>query len=312
MPSIVAYLDALGYSNHTREDLAGAVQLLSDQQRLLNQKISDRLHHPAQSHTDPTLAAFSAARQVDSFKLFLSFSDSTFIASERPDDFLPQLAHFLISCFEYTGNAFRNGTEGSRPEEVQVKVFGRGASMTTETEHSYSSIWRGGLGEGTLHVSEAAALRNGNVVQVPNLSGTAVVNAARAEKGGRGPRLFCTPDFSRHFGPHLHHYFSRVDDNYSEFLWPAFSYGDGNPSGEISEFSDLWLPAVRLWRSKKNTSAFEHYDEFLKLLIRSCLCWARYADYETDAIQFIRRRVEEDLGFCLVEGYLVNLDPQAS
>ena len=311
MPTIVAYLDALGYSNYTRDDLAGAVQLLSDQQWLLNQKISDGLHHPAQAHTDPTLAAFAAARQVDSFKLFLPFSDSTFIASERPDDFLPQLAHFLIGCFEYTGNAFRNGTEGARPEEVPVKVIGV-STVTTEVEHWYPSMWRGGLGEGTVHVSEATALRDGKAMQVPNLSGTAVVNAARAEGGGRGPRLFCAPDFSRHFGQPLHRYFRRVDANYSEFLWPAFSYGDGKPSGEINQFSELWTPTVGLWRSKKNTPAFEHYDEFLKLLIRSCLCWARNAGYETDAIQFIRRRVEDDLGSCLVEGYLVNLDPQAS
>jgi hypothetical protein len=301
MPSIVAYLDALGYSNYTREDLAGAVQLLSDQQRLLKQKISDGLHHPAQSHTDPTLAAFAAARHVDSFRLFLPFSDSTFIASERPDDFLPQLAHFLISSFEYTGHAFRNGTEGSRPEEVQVKVFGGGASVTTETEHWYPSMWRGGLGEGTLHVSEATALLDGKAIQVPNLSGTAVVNAARAEGGGRGPRLFCAPDFSRHFGAHLQHYFRGVDANYSEFLWPAFSYGDGNPSGEINCFSELWFPAVGLWRSKKNTGAFEHYNEFLKLLIRSCLTWAKNAGYETEATAFVRRRVQDDLGADLLD-----------
>jgi hypothetical protein len=94
-----------------------------------------------------------------------------------------------------------------------------------------------------------------------------------------------------------------MDDNFSEFLWPAFAYGDGNPSGEINHFIDLWFPAVGLWRSKKNTGAFEHYDEFLKLLIRSCLCWAKHAGYETEATALIRQRVSDDLGADLLDLY---------
>lgn len=295
MPNIVAFLDALGFSAYTGEDLSGAVQLLADQQGVIARKLQDANHVPPSG-----LEEFATMRGVSAFKHFLPFSDSTFIISDQADQFLPQLAHFLIACFNLTGNAYRNGTEGSRPEEVQVKVFG-GATVTTEVEYWYPSMWRGGLGEGSLHVFDVTALRNGVTVQVPNLSGTAVVNAAKAESGGRGPRLFCSPDFSKHFSQHLQHYFRRVDDRFYEFLWPAFAYGDGNPSGEISNFSDLWFPAVGLWRSKKNTRAFEHYDEFLKLLIRSCICWARNAGYETEATDFVRQRVSHDLGADLVD-----------
>jgi hypothetical protein len=79
MPTIVAFLDVLGFSNHTEQDLAGAQLLWRHQEFILRQKLEDRQLHPASTYADPSLAALADAHLVDSFKDFLRFSDSTFV-----------------------------------------------------------------------------------------------------------------------------------------------------------------------------------------------------------------------------------------
>jgi len=133
-----------------------------------------------------------------------------------------------------------------------------------------------------------------------------VVEAVMAERKCRGPRLLCVAGFEKNFGPDIQRYFRKVTEETYELLWPAFIYNlNNNPSNEMFEFVKLWRPAVALWKSKRGHKAFEHYDEFLKLLVRSFLCWAEIAGCTTEAREKVRRWVSADLSEKLIETYLL-------
>jgi len=302
MPTIVAFLDVLGFSDYAKEDPDGAVRLLGHQEFILRLKIHDGKFYPPSKYPDPSLAATAEAHLVDSFKHFLPFSDSIFIVSETPDKFARQLSHFLIECFLLIGHAFDDGEDPANPETVEITEFPSGAR---HKQKWYPPLYRGGLGTGAVTVGGVTAVEDGKDLRVPNLAGAAVVEAVMAERKCRGPRLLCVAGFEKNFGPDIQRYFRKVTEETYELLWPAFIYNlNNNPSNEMSQFVKLWSPAVALWKSKRGHKAFEHYDEFLKLLVRSFLCWAEIAGCTTEARTIVRRWMARDLSEDLIEAYL--------
>jgi len=302
MKLVFAFLDVLGFSSYSERDLAGAQLLLRHQEFILRQKLNDGHSHPAASYGDPSSASLAEAHLVDSFKHFLPFSDSVFIASDSPDKFAKQLSHFLIECLQLVGHAYDDAADPARPEAVDVTVFPAG---TKHSEHWYPPLWRGGLAFGEIDVFDVTGLRDRQVYTTPNAAGPAVVKAVGVERfGGRGPRLFCEREFIQNFGADIQRYFWPVTDSISELLWPAFLYSLENPAHiELSQFHELWGPAVGLWKSKQGHKAFEHYDEFLKLLVRSFLCWARIRGCEQKARDKARACIANDLSESLIETY---------
>lgn len=311
MATIVAFLDVLGFSNYTKEDTDGAVRLLGHQELILNLKLQDGKLYPASKYPDASLATTAESHLVDSFKHFLPFSDSIFLVSEDPDKFAKQLSNFLIECFMLIGHVFDAPKEDAlNPEVVSVTEL---PSMARRKEKWYPPLYRGSLASGEVRVGGVTAVEDGKVLRVPNLAGSAAVKAVMAEKNClgpdkrkcRGPRLLCESGFEKNFGPDIQQYFRKVTEETSELLWPAFIYNLNNNSRiEMSEFIKLWSPAVALWKSKRGHPAFEHYDEFLKLLVRSFLCWADIAGCTTDARTNVRRWIAKDLAEDLVEAYL--------
>lgn len=305
MPKIVAFLDVLGFSAYTEQDLSGAQLLLRHQEFILQQKINDGRSNPASSYANPSERALAEAHLVDSFSHFLPFSDSTFIVSESPDKFAKQLSNFLIECLQLVGSTYSDADDPARPEAVEITEFPLGAK---HSERWYPPIWRGGLATGDVTTFKVTGIENGQPLQIPNLAGTAVVKAVRAEKIGkcRGPRLFCEVGFESNFGVDIQPYFKPVTDKISELLWPAFLYCRGNsPAVEMNQFDELWHPVVALWRSKQGQSVVEHYDEFLKLLIRSLICWARMAGCEPVAYKLAKDRIRADLSEALIDAYML-------
>ena len=75
---VVAYLDILGFGNHTYTNVEEALELLSNYQTIINQKIIDNDLHPPPSYSIE-LQELSKQNIVDSFEYFLPFSDSVFI-----------------------------------------------------------------------------------------------------------------------------------------------------------------------------------------------------------------------------------------
>jgi hypothetical protein len=179
MPAIVAYLDVLGFSGYTEQDLSGALRLLGHQEFILRQKLQDGKLHPPNSYSDSSLAALAEAHLVDSFKHFLPFSDSIFIVSETPDKFARQLSHFLIECLLLIGHVYDDADDPACPETVKITEF---PSATTHQESWYPPLWRGGLATGELVAGGVTGIENGKDVRIPNLAGLAVVKAVLAEK----------------------------------------------------------------------------------------------------------------------------------
>lgn len=304
MPTIVAYLDVLGFSGYTEEDFAGALRLLSHQEFILRLKLQDKTLHPLSNYSDPSLAAVAEAHLVDSFKHFLPFSDSIFIVSETPDKFARQLSHFLIECFLFGGHIYDRTNDPARPEVVKITDFPSG---NTHHQHWYPYLLRGGLASGELVAGGVTGIEGEKESRIPNLAGPAVAKAVWVEKSPncRGPRLFCEAGFEKNFGKDIQPYFRDVTNTISELLWPAFAYNLNNDSQiEMTEFHDMWGPALALWKSKRGHPAFEHYDEFLKLIVRSFLCWAEIARCTTEARRVVRRWMAQDLSEELVERFL--------
>ena len=312
MPTIVAFLDVLGFSSYATQDPDGALRLLGHQELILRLKIQDGQFYPPSKYPDPSLAATAEAHLVDSFRHFLPFSDSIFIVSETPDKFVRQLSHFLIECFLLIGHAFDAPKDDPmHPEDVKITEF---PSMARRKEKWYPPLWRGGLASGEVHVGGVTAVEDGKDIRVPNLAGPAAVKAVMAEKNClgpdkkkcRGPRVLCEAGFEKLFGTNIQRYFRKVTEETYELLWPAFIYNlNNNPEIEMSEFRKIWGPALALWKSKKGHEAFEHYDEFLKLLVRSFLCWADIANFQSKAREQIRVWIANDLSNDLVEAYLL-------
>jgi hypothetical protein len=161
------------------------------------------------------------------------------------------------------------------------------------------------LAFGELRVGGVTGIDDGKETRIPNLAGSAVVKAVAAEKKCRGPRLMCEAGFEKNFGADVQRYFRKVTEETQELLWPAFIYNLNNdPRNEMFEFVKVWRPALALWKSKRGHRAFEHYDEFLKLLVRSFVCWSEIVGCERDASDKLRAWLKADLSDDLVEAYL--------
>ena len=302
MPTIVAYLDVLGFSSYTEMDLAGAISVLSHQRNILDQKLVDGRDWPAASYKDPGLARVASAHLVDSFLHLLPGSDSTFLVSEEPDKFLCQLSNLLLECLQLVGDAYANTDTPQQPESVEIRDFTNGP---LKRENWFPPLWKGGLATGTLQIFPVTGIERHKRVTTSNLAGTAVVKAVRAADTARGPRLFCEAGFEQHFGDAFRPFFRRVNTSMSELLWPAFKYIDGNnPRVDVNLFDDLWRPAVALWKSKKGQSPFEHYDEFLRLLIRSFVAWGDTVGVGNEVKILARHRIQADLNESLIGMYL--------
>ncbi|MEI6075310.1 MAG: hypothetical protein WCS94_07045 [Verrucomicrobiota bacterium] len=270
---------------------------------ILRLKIQDGKFYPPSKYPDPALAATAEEHLVDSFKHFLPFSDSIFIVSETPDKFAQQLSHFLIECFLLIGHAFDRPADPTQPETVEITEL---PGMTRLKEKWYPPLWRGGLASGEVRVGGVTAVEDSKDLRVPNLAGPAVVDAVLLEKKCRGPRLLCGAGFENNFGTDIQRYFRKESDAVSELLWPAFLYNRNNdPQNEMYNFQKLWTPAVALWKSKRGHVAFEHYDEFLKLLVRSFLCWAVIAGCEQEAREKVHAWISKDLSEQLISAYLL-------
>jgi hypothetical protein len=205
------------------------------------------------------------------------------------------------------GHAFDDAEDPIHPETVEITEF---PSRARRKEKWYPPLWRGGLAFGEVRVGGVTAVEDGKDLRVPNLAGQAVVEAVRIEGWAktakcRGPRLLCEASFKKHFEVNIQRYFRDVTETVSELLWPAFIYNlNNNSRNEMFEFQKLWTPALALWKSKRGHVAFEHYDEFLKLLVRSFLCWAEIAGCKDEVRTSVRAWISADLPKDLVEVYL--------
>jgi hypothetical protein len=212
----------------------------------------------------------------------------------------------LRACFGLNSLAYNAPENRSRPERTTV-LQASPTSLKTTQELWYPAQWRGALALGDVKVLKVTAIDDGKRIKIPNVVGPAIVEAVGLEKTGKGPRLFCSNGFPACVSSELQHFFRPVKNqsDVSEFLWPALQGRKARFDRNMNDFWDMWLPAVNLWKSKQRPHiAFEHYDEFLRLLIRSAVCAARLKKAEPQAREYLRNRIRLDLSEALIDEYL--------
>jgi hypothetical protein len=277
-----AFLDLLGFTEYAKSDLVGAARLLESQREILSTKLRDAQWY---QKGDTALSALAHKHLVTGFDHFLPFSDSILITGKSPTDFIQQLSTFLIAAFSFTGHAYADPENPTKPEEVTERII---SSLGTkpEPQNWFPALWRGGVTFGRVELLTGLGMVSGAPVPVPMLIGTPVAEAVALEKNsGKGPRLFCVPDFKSRVAADLASLFRPVAGrNCDEFLWPALSFHDrARPLEELGQIHQLLLPAVTLFKAKKGTPVEEHYFEFVRLIVRSALAWGRSCGVESKA-----------------------------
>ena len=293
MQAAFVFIDLLGFSEYTREDLGGVARLLESQRIILNTRLSDEKWYKARN---TQVTPFARARLATSFEHFLPFSDSICIASSDPNLFLRQLAEFLRHAFLYTGHAFGDRTNSANPTAIDMRVIGLDGT-SRETQNWYPVLWRGGMSYGKVEIVETSGLVEKKPLSLPLLVGEPVVEAVGLERcGGKGPRLFCRPDFRRNISDSdLLPYFVPVGSlpekavDVEEFLWTGCNFdNDGDFDAEFRMVSELLEPAMALWIARRGKDAEQQYREFVLLVIRGALKWAETRQRRADALVILR------------------------
>jgi hypothetical protein len=277
----IAFLDILGFSHFTNTDIPATIDLLSNYNTIINQQVNDQ-------HIHPELITISPKMCSDSFETFLPFSDSIFITSNNPDLFVQQISHFLYESFHLAGYNFENPINNQNPLEIEIPEIYKSQNNKIESRKSITSLFpllfRGGISFGDITFLSMNSIFKDKLLQVPNLTGVALVEAVGLEKNsGKGPRIFCKSKFIEKLSSDVKQkYISQVNpDGLFEILWPVTIFNDKNScDDEILEFHKFYNPALNLWKYFENSLVNEHYEEFLKLIIKSTLFYFKYRGCE--------------------------------
>jgi hypothetical protein len=260
----VAFLDLLAFSNHVRENTQDAFMAFTTYRTILETKITDDLVHPPSSYSNPILTDIATRNSVNSFKYFLPFSDSVFIASDNPNEFLKQIGSFVLHCFTFTSRPLQNPDDPSNPTIVVHKF----KDKTTIEENWYPTLFRGGIALGESIPIELMGIVNGKPQKIANLAGKAIVKAVGLESKIKGPRIVFDKEFFDQLDSTTKVYVSETEvKGLYELLWPAFKYIPANGQTEINSFYELFLPAVNLWKAYNHTPFLKHYFKFVELVV---------------------------------------------
>lgn len=275
MNKIVGYLDILGFGNHTNTNIAEALQLLSDYQNLINQKITDKKLHPPESYQND-LQELAKQNMIDSFDYFLPFSDSLFIQSSAPNDFLKQISRFLLDCFLLTSHKYAYPEDPADPSKVTIKNIGlKEGCIISENKISHwpPLLFRGDISYGEAYVFDVNAIVASDLTKIKNIAGPALVKAVKElEPLGKGPRLFCDIAFYELLDKITKPYCKKLSGKYYEILWPALYFiRENDITTESYKICDLIRPVSNLWKAYNHLPFGMHYFEFLRLTIAASL-----------------------------------------
>lgn len=287
---VVAYIDLLAMSNFVRENVTDSIAVFSGYDYILQTKIRDAKKQPASSEKDPKLKILLERTAVSAFDYFLPFSDSIFLASSNPDKFIEQLGHYILSCYLYNAEAYKDKSlDPSKP--FVNKMLGLDGNIY---EHNvYPILFRGGLCIGDITEGRVLGRINGTNQQMPVLIGEPVVNAVKMESVVKGPRVVLSEDTFQQLGPASKQYIRKAEvDKYYEVLWPAYHFIESNGKGELHKFDELFDPAVNLWKVFNHTQFSTHYFALLGLITASTLAFAQKIGCLNEAVQFIEKKLE--------------------
>lgn len=274
---VCAYLDLLGFQYYISKDLKGALTLLQSYHAIIRTGIFTRRRAPDLIYVDKATVNKTEKVNLNSFEYFLPFSDSIFIQSSSPDQFIRELSVFLLSAFLFMSKAYDYEHLFKDPAEISKFNFdvdkkGK-VTMRWETEYWFPLLFRGGLSFGECQPIEISSIINNERRPIVNLVGKAVVEAVQLETSFKGPRLACSKALCDVLSDELEQYIVRTNNNY-EILWPAFIFTDDKDDIEmklLTEFEKLFLPALNLWKAYNHLDFGIHYYNLLKLIIQGTL-----------------------------------------
>ena len=282
----VCFLDLLGFGQVALKDLYGAIELISDYQTIVNNKVTDQYLHPNLLTIEEKICA-------DSFETLLPFSDSIFITSNDPDKFVKQVSHLISHSFLINANQYTYPDNPSNPLELTIPQVSS-TGITRIKGNKYPVLFRGGVSFGDVANLTINSILNSQIFQLANLTGKALVEAVYLEKSGKGPRLFCNKSFVDQLNQNTKDKFIGTikSDELFEIYWTNSIYFDQNDClFDISEFDKHFTPAVNLWKAFNHLDYGIQYYEFIKLIVKGTIQYYRFKGCEQIAVDYIKDKV---------------------
>ena len=186
-----------------------------------------------------------------SFCDFIPMSDSLFITGEDTNLFLKDLSTFLAETFLYNSGTSK-----------KITLF-KGAIAYTELE-----------------TVQQKCKVNFKMNKQNNIVGKALNNAVLLDainKNNKGPRIFINDTFYAQLKKDSIEKYILVENNPKELLWPYYAFDSNNDFvNELIKYKIEWLKkSLELYNCYKNEIFSEHYEEFVKLVIKTAVQTAK-------------------------------------
>lgn len=274
---VFAYIDVLGFSNAVRKEVSDAVSILAQIDTVLQIKYGDGVMRKERESTnciiDPIVNKLTFNNEITAFDYFYCISDSMFLVGKDVNQFIKQLANFVLACYTW--------------------------SVTPEPGVQQMLLFRGGISYGDLRFVELICGSQNKVKPNTSVCGEPVVNAVEYEKkfGLKGPRLILDSDVYEKLDADIRrNYISKLNldinitegKEYYEILWPAFNFIPENfgKVNEIENMDELLSIAYSHYATyKSNSTIMEHYNSLIDLTLRSArhifLQYKRLTEFES-------------------------------
>lgn len=274
---VFAYIDVLGFSNAVQKEVSDAVSILAQIDTVLQIKYGDGVmrkeRKSANYSIDPIVDRLTFNNGITAFDYFYCISDSIFLVGKDVNQFIKQLANFVLACYTW--------------------------SVTPKPGLQQMLLFRGGISYGELRFMELICGSQNKVKSNTSVCGKPVVNAVEYEKkfGLKGPRLILDSDVYEKLDADIRRkYISKLNldinitegKEYYEILWPAFNFIPENfgKVNEIENMDELLSIAYSHYATyKSNSTIMEHYNSLIDLILRSArhifLQYKRLTEFES-------------------------------
>ncbi len=305
---VVAFIDLLGFKQACRAGRQTAVEMLSDYQAILQQRLLDQQMDPPSSYANPNLRRIAERISAGSFESFIPASDSIFILSSDPSNLVFQLSHFIADVLHLSAEHCAYPENPANPREVTWRnytVNSSGISMRPEAGNHEPVLFRGGIDWGEARSGRLPGILSGEKIPAPAVVGPAVVNAVGLERTGKGPRVWCSRAFAEQLTPEAREWVCDPIEacgapDTRELLWPMALFETASDLGDacLNRFGHTFRIALNLWKyqsdeyrlDRTEDGVLRQYVMFLRLLAATAI--RRYPDSREDFLAFARREME--------------------
>lgn len=308
------FLDMLGFSSTVSQDPGDATAMLANYDIVVNQKESDIKSHPLDSYPEG-LRHLAEMTSLSAVKYFLPFSDSIAMASSDIGALIPQVARFVLECFDLCAHDYKNPFDHANPKLKQIPSIEHNENGELIAKriivNNSPVLFRGGISFGEVYERNLFAKTNGENSKNVILFGKAIVDAVNLEKCGlKGPRIFISKQdvekISRNSDAHKYLRKTPENEEIYEVLWPATKYiTENRAKDEIVNFNTMFIPAYNLWKPYIGSDISIHYEKFIRLIIVSTIqLFDKVWDKKEYATDYIRNTIQREVGSKMFENFI--------